>query len=282
MMAMTSTSFDLETFSRDGIVFPAGRIDVTGFDARYRAFQAESRRLRGKETWLKPHLVSAWLDQVVRHAAILAAVESVIGPDIVLWESDWTVKRAGSGDYIPWHQDSPYWNLSTDEVVTIWLAISDVSRDNGAMEVVPGSHRDGQIGEIDAAGKLFDAYSAGQRTTDPDCMFPFAHLDASYAVNAIPVELGAGEFSIHCVHLVHGGGPNPSADDRIGFAMRFISADTRYRGEVDSVTPIQGNCERDHFVLEQRPSGEFQTHDLVALERALRYPSGFGESKRLR
>ena len=281
-MTTTSTPLDVDAYARDGIVFPAGAVDVSGFLERYHAFQAESRRLRGKETWLKPHLVSTWLDELVRHPIILNAVEAVIGPDIVLWESDWSVKRARTGDYVPWHQDSPYWNLSTDDVVSVWLAIGDVSRENGAMEVVPGSHQDGQIGEVDADGKLFDAYTGGQRTTDPDCMFPFAHLDESYAANAVPVELRAGEFSIHSVHLVHGGGPNPADEDRVGFAMRFISADTCYRGEVDSVTAVRGNCERAHFVFEPRPSGEFEAADLAALEQALAYPSGFGEAKRLR
>ena len=57
---------DPETFRRDGIVFPAGRIDVTGFTEGYGRFQADSLRLRGRETYLKPHLVSAWLDEVTR------------------------------------------------------------------------------------------------------------------------------------------------------------------------------------------------------------------------
>ncbi len=59
-----------DDFRRDGIVFPAGRIDVTGFAEGYGRFQADSLRLRGRETYLKPHLVSAWLDEVVRRPAV--------------------------------------------------------------------------------------------------------------------------------------------------------------------------------------------------------------------
>jgi len=73
---------DPETFRRDGIVFPAGRIDVAGFTEGYGRFQTDSLRLRGRETYLKPHLVSAWLDQVVRRPAIVDAFEQIIGPDI--------------------------------------------------------------------------------------------------------------------------------------------------------------------------------------------------------
>ncbi len=269
-------------FERDGIVFPAGQIEVAGFEARYRAFQEASRRLRGKETYLKPHLVSAWLDGVVRHPEILERVEQLLGPNIILWVSDWSVKRAGTGDYVPWHQDAPYWNLSTDEVVSVWLAIGDATEENGAMQVVLGSHKDGAIGPIDAPGNIHEAYDQGRRTTDPDCMFPFAHLREDQSNRAVPVVLRSGEYSIHSVNLVHGGGPNPSGRDRIGLAMRFISAGTRNIGVLDSVTAIRGDCVRDCFVYEPRPDGEFTPSGLAALEEALAYPSGFGEAKRIR
>ena len=273
---------DTNLFNKDGIVFPAGKIDASEFERKYHEFQSNSRQLRGKETYLKPHLISPWLNQLVREPNILDTVEQLIGPDIVLWESDWSVKRAGTGDYVPWHQDSPYWNLSTDDVVSVWLAISDVTDDNGPMQVVPGSHAQGRIGKTSATGNLYTAYSEGQRTTDEKCMFPFAHLAENYDNNAVAVTMKPGEFSIHSVNLIHGGGPNPSDTDRIAFAMRFISADTRYLGNVDSITPVRGNCERDYFIVEPQPDEEFSAQSLINLNHALTFPSGFGEDKRLR
>ena len=273
---------ELGIYKRDGIVYPAGKIDANGFVERYYDFQEVSNALRGKDTYLKPHLVSSWLHELVRHPAIVDEVEKIIGPDIVLWVSDWSVKRAGTGDYIPWHQDSPYWNLSTDEVVSVWLAVGDATKENGAMQVVLGSHAQGRIGKIDAKDGVYKAYSEGQRTTDDDCMFPFHHLSGDHSARSVYVELKSGEFSVHSVNLVHGGGPNPSNVDRIGFAMRYISANTRFIGNVDSVTAIRGNCERDYFVYEPPPDGDFTQTGLAALERALTFPSGFGEAKRKR
>ena len=275
---------DTDIFHRDGIVFPAGRTDVSGFAEGYVRFQTDSRRLRGRETYIKPHLVSAWLDEVVRRPAIVDVVEQIIGPDIVLWESDWSVKRAGTDDYVPWHQDSPYWNLSSDDVVSVWVAVGEVSVENGAMEIVPGSHGRGQVGELSVSGDVHESYAMGARTTDEDCMFPYSHEfgDAADINRAIPVELHAGEFSIHSIHLVHGGGPNPSKHDRIGFAMRYIAADTRCLSGIDSVTAIRGDCERSYYELEPRADGEFTQSGLAALERALEFPSGFGEAKRTR
>jgi non-heme Fe2+,alpha-ketoglutarate-dependent halogenase len=271
-----------ETYARDGIVFPAGRIPDDGLLERYHAFQAASNRVRGKDTYLKPHLVSPWIWDLARDPVILEKVTALIGPDVILWTADWNVKRAGTGDWVPWHQDSPYWNLSTDDVVSVWIAFGDVTVENGAMQVVPGSHAQGRLGEIDADGAVSKAYAEGQRTTDENCLFPFAHLSESYDEAAVSVVLDSGAFSIHSINLIHGGGPNPADVDRVGLGYRYISADTRYLGEVDSVTAICGDCARDWFVYEPEPDAEFSPASVAALETALAYPSGFGEAKRIR
>ena len=137
---------------------------------------------------------------------------------------------------------------------------------------------------LSVAGDVHASYAEGLRTTDAECMFPYSHDfgDAADPERATAVVLQSGEFSIHSIHLVHGGGPNPSNRDRIGFAMRYISADTRCLSGIDSVTAIRGDCERDYYLLEPRADGEFTAAGLLALERALQYPSGFGEAKRTR
>ena len=273
---------NLDRYHEEGIVFPAGKIDLVDAVERYQAYQAASQRCRGKDTYLKVHLVSRWISELARHAVLLDTVAPLVGPDIVLWSCDWNVKRAGTGDYVPWHQDSPYWNLSSDNVVTVWVAFGDVTKDNGAMQVVPGSHRQGRLGNIDAADPVSKAYTEGQRTTDDDCLFPFSHLKDNYDDRSVYVELASGEFSLHSINLIHGGGPNPSETDRIGLGLRYMSADTRYLGQIDSVTAIAGDCRRDHFVLEPEADGEFTNAGLAALATALAYPSGFGEARRKR
>ena len=57
----------------------------------------------------KSHLLFKWLADVVRHPAILDAVEDLIGPDILCWTTHWFVKEAHSPQYVSWHQDSNYW-----------------------------------------------------------------------------------------------------------------------------------------------------------------------------
>jgi ectoine hydroxylase-related dioxygenase (phytanoyl-CoA dioxygenase family) len=51
------------------------------------------------------------------------------------------VKEPGASDRTPWHNDLPYWPVSGDQVASVWFALDPVTRDNGAVEYVKGSHR---------------------------------------------------------------------------------------------------------------------------------------------
>ena len=76
-----------------------------------------SGRLSGRMNQ-KPHLLFPWMDALVRHRAVLDAVESVIGPDILCWASQFFIKDAGAAAFVRWHQDGNYWGLPSAQLVT--------------------------------------------------------------------------------------------------------------------------------------------------------------------
>jgi chlorinating enzyme len=281
-MTSADNRLDKTIFDHDGIVWPIRAIPVSEsgqLETRYRAFQDAATRVRGREVHLKPHLVSKWLDEIVHRPIILDAVERVLGPDILLWSSDFAVKGAGLGTWIPWHQDTPYWNLSTTDVVSVWLAITPATKANGAMRVIPGTHNSGSLGKITYDGDPHEANAKGIKSASAGNLFSFDHVmdeevDESQAVD---VELEPGEFSIHHIDLVHGGGPNESDHDRIGFVMRFISDATYCRSGHDSAMLIRGKHSGNHFDLESRPDQDYSSVAMSALEHALSFPSGFGD-----
>ncbi|WP_417851652.1 phytanoyl-CoA dioxygenase family protein [Thalassoglobus sp.] len=40
-----------------------------------------------------------------------------------------------------WHQDIRYWSYSRPELVSMWLALRPENKDNGCLQLVPGTHR---------------------------------------------------------------------------------------------------------------------------------------------
>jgi len=89
----------------------------------------------------KAHLNCASLAELTRHPRILDAVEDVLGPDILCWASGVFLKEPRDPAYVSWHQDAMYWGLDPADVVTAWVALTDSTVENGAMQVLPGTHR---------------------------------------------------------------------------------------------------------------------------------------------
>src|SRR6266850_60206 len=93
----------------------------------------------------KSHLLFPFLADLVRHPVLLDAVEDLLGPDLLCWNSNFFIKEAETPSFVSWHQDSTYWGLSAPEVATAWVALTASNAANGAMAVIPKSHRFDQL-----------------------------------------------------------------------------------------------------------------------------------------
>ena len=158
----------------------------------------------------KMHLLFTWADELVHQPKVLDAVEDVIGPDILCWTTNFFIKEAASPGFVSWHQDSTYWGLEPDDVVTAWVAFTVVTQENGYMQVIPGSHKVDQLPHVDTFHKD-NLLSRGQEIS--------VEVDRSKAVG---LAMGAGEMSLHHIKLVHGSDANRSRDRRIGLSIRYI------------------------------------------------------------
>ncbi len=219
--------------------------------ARLEAFEAASGPLAGKLRH-KPHLLFTWLAELIRHPRILDTIEDVLGPDILCWGTSFFIKDAGTTNFVSWHQDSTYWGLDPADVITAWVAFSDSNAENGAMRVIPGTHKMDQVPHNDTFSPD-NLLSRGQEV--------MVDVDASQAVM---MPLRAGEMSLHHVRLIHGSDPNPSAQRRIGFAIRYIPTYVRQvAGSHDSATLVRGTDRYGHFVAEERPDADMSDSALA-------------------
>ncbi|MBV9552400.1 MAG: phytanoyl-CoA dioxygenase family protein [Alphaproteobacteria bacterium] len=204
----------------------------------------------------KAHLLFPFLADLVRYPAILDAVEDVLGPDLLCWNTNFFIKEADTPSFVSWHQDSTYWGLSAPDVCTAWVALTTSNKANGAMAVIPGSHTRDQIPHRDT----FDRHNLLTRGQEIA-----VEVDEAQAV---PLLLAPGEMSLHHVRLMHGSPPNPSADRRIGFAIRYIPTSLHQLEGEDSATLVRGEDRYGHFELEPRPACDMQ-EDMLALHSRL-------------
>ncbi len=133
-------------YEREGFLCPLpaiGQDEAARLMARIEDFEAETGLTAGHVIRNKGHLKLLALYELIFDARILDAVESVLGPDILCWGSSLFVKEAGDPGFVAWHQDSYYWDLEPADVCSAWIAFAPSLRENGAMQVIPGSHRGG-------------------------------------------------------------------------------------------------------------------------------------------
>lgn len=241
-------------YERDGFYSPLRVLSVAeAREVRLRLEMVECLQggpLRG-ELRHKAHLVLTWLDRLVRHPVILDAVEDILGPNILCWSSSFFIKEARDPAYVSWHQDATYWGLSKPDVVTAWVAFTEATVENGAMRMVPGSHR-AQVPHRDTFAPT-NLLSRGQELA--------VEVDEARAIDIL---LRAGEMSLHHVLMFHSSPPNRSDDRRIGFAVRYIPTDVRQvTGEGDSALLVRGVDDDHHFEPEEPPARDFAPEALA-------------------
>lgn len=120
----------------------------------------------------------------------------------------------GLSTHTGWHQDSTGFPLDRN-VLTVWMALDEITSDQGSMQFYSGSHRCGLLGRIppDPGIDIVDEYPELER----------------FAVSA-PPHLLPGDCTVHHGLTVHGAGANNTAKPRWSFAVAYFPSDARYTG----------------------------------------------------
>lgn len=192
--------------------------DASGYRAQLEKLEFESQGMKlGNNAQLNyPHVIYRFANSIARNNIPLDAVAAVIGPNIMLWGSTFFIKEPHTENYVSWHQDLRYWGLQIKKaLVSAWLVLAPVSKANGCMQFIPGSHK----GELVQHRDSYDNQNVLTRGQ---------HADVEIDENAIiHVELEPGQASLHHGYLLHASAPNNSDNRRIGYTMNFITPDNR-------------------------------------------------------
>lgn len=160
------------------------------------------------------HESSRFLYDICTNETILDYVEDILGPDFYLWGSNFFIKPPRSKSTVGWHQDTYYWPLEPKISATVWLAFEDADENNGAMKVIPGSHKVGLLRH--------------SRSSDTDSVLTLECEGGQFREDeAVSLVLRAGQISIHDDKLVHGSPANNSDRRRAGLTIRYSSTEVK-------------------------------------------------------
>ena len=141
---------------------------------------------------------------------ILDIVEDLIGPNIQLFHDQALYKPAGDGGAVFWHQDNGYWRCKPPNLVSCWLTLDDVDKENGAMHVIPQSHH--RLVEHEKSSSTNALFDVGEAVPQ----------DQNVVIN-----LPAGGVMFHHCQTAHYTPPNRTDRLRRAFAIHFMPPGTQ-------------------------------------------------------
>ncbi len=179
--------------------------------------------------------IGAWIvNDGIRRLALESPLGYVAGclfgaRKVNYYDDQVLTKEPGTREYTAFHTDEPYYHLHGDQVCGMWISPDLVTADSGAMQYVRGSHRWPSFfkpnGFVTQAA--LDALSYG---TGDENQVPLPDIEGHrdrYDIVTHPSE--PGDVIVHHSRLVHGSGPNYTADARRrAVSLRYAGDDVTY------------------------------------------------------
>ncbi|MEO9574781.1 MAG: phytanoyl-CoA dioxygenase family protein [Lentilitoribacter sp.] len=208
---------------------------------------------------INSHVVMPVAARVALDRGVLDVIEGILGPDILIYSTEFFIKEPNTRQIVSMHQDLTYWGLGAiDGLVTAWIALSPATPASGCMNFVAASHKNAILGHEDT----FDPDNLLSRGQEVKVDVPDEDKTA--------IEIHPGQMSLHHGLTIHGSGPNTTDDRRIACVVRYIRPDMAQQvGEKGYAMLARGTDHFGHFEHVPVPEHPF-TPDALALYDKIR------------
>lgn len=130
--------------------------------------QQDDRPLAERDTYGKAfqQLMNLWTrDEAVKRFVLAERFGQIaaelMGVDGVRVYHDQALFKEPGGGITPWHQDQYYWPVDTDNTVTMWMPLVDLTAEMGMLTFASRSHNTGYLGTLpisDESEEQFNEY----------------------------------------------------------------------------------------------------------------------------
>lgn len=164
----------------------------------------------GRTVFVGAAAVSSLFYQFASDARLTEVLRQLL-PEGVMFLSDKIVFKTSQYRFAtPWHQDESYWKYTRPKIST-WVALDDVTEQNGAMKVLPGSH-----------ARLWAHQDAGGAGTNGEFVNVISELEAD-VTGELVCAMKVGSVLFFSDRLVHSSYPNISGQERYALIGTYHS-----------------------------------------------------------
>ncbi|WP_329251543.1 phytanoyl-CoA dioxygenase family protein [Streptomyces canus] len=242
-MTVTGIETGVRQFQEDGFMVVRGLFAHDEIDRLCGAFTAlhvggpvpghfepsapgeETDPLRRYPRVMQPHEIDDLALRFLLDARLRLVLETLLGEEVLAAQSMFYFKPPGArGQAL--HQDNFYLRVEPGTCVAAWVACDVIDRDNGGLEVVPGTHR-------------MDLFCP--ELADSEVSFAREYVAPPPGLAAVPVDMAPGDVLFFNGSLVHGSQPNRTADRfRRSFIGHYVGASTERIGHYYRTLSMSG------------------------------------------
>jgi non-haem Fe2+, alpha-ketoglutarate-dependent halogenase len=252
---------DIARFDRDGFVGPVKLYEPDEAAAMLREIRIKnqdySTSIFKNELNYDRHFDIPELTRHIVHPTILEYLTAILGPDVLMWRSEFFAKFPGSIG-TEWHQVRDYsyangkpqlmptttdWNAYVD--ITVWTTFTPANRESGCMRFVRGSHRQRIFDEHqDPKRGREEKYDFDHSTAVTEATGFFGYDFSDFLIDpqweprpedVVDVEMAPGEALIFTASCVHGSLPNiTERETRFAITSRYVPTHVRVYPDQDS------------------------------------------------
>lgn len=141
----------------------------------------------------------------------------LMGVDAVRLFRDQSYFKGPGGANTPWHQDAYFMPLDSDQIVTMWIPLTDIVPELAPMSYVTGSHHHGFIGPSNGDDDSMDAFEDEMR-------------ERGLGIHNYQ-RLSAGDVAVHSGWTMHSSRSNTADQLREAIVIVFFADGARLSAE---------------------------------------------------
>jgi len=254
------TKSQIDAYQRDGHIFLkelASPSEIAFYreailDA-VKKLNTEKRKLEDRDTYGKAFLQMSnlWRQNEILKAFVLSkrfahVAAKLMGVDKVRLYHDQALFKEPGGGPTPWHQDQYYWPLDTNNTITMWMPLVNLTEEMGIMRFASQTH---QLG-----------YVTAEAISDASEQFFSDFVKQNNYKLAGARQANAGDATFHSGWTLHHAPGNRSG------VMREVMTVIYFADKTKVLEPDHDNRKADHATwLMSIPAGEYAVSELNPL-----------------